>query len=110
MRVVVILLSYLAIAVAFMPAPAQRSTVALKMGFFDGLFGGSKKAEASHILLKGPNAAAQCEKLKMDIYKKAIGRGRAEEGVSADALMAAVSIFMLVYYCNYFSLLAFYFE
>jgi hypothetical protein len=97
MRIIVILLSYLAIATAFAPAPVLRSAVTLKMGFFDELFGGAKKAKASHILLKGPNAATQCEKLKIDIYKKAIGRGSAEDGVSGDALMAAVSTFAVVH-------------
>merc|ERR1711957_1124028 len=56
-----------------------------------GLFGGSKKAEAYHILLKGPNASKQCEKLKGEIYQKAIGRGDPSAGVSSDKLMKAFS-------------------
>jgi len=63
----------------------------LQMGFLDGLFGGSKKAEAYHILLKGPNASKQCEKLKGEIYQKAIGRGDPSAGVSSDKLMKAFS-------------------
>ena len=66
----------------------------LQMGFLDGLFGGSKKAEAYHILLKGPNASKQCEKLKGEIYQKAIGRGDPSAGVSSDKLMKAVSLFI----------------
>lgn len=61
------------------------------MGLFDGIFGGgggAKLAEASHILLKGPNASEQCEKLKFDIYKKAAGPfGNFDNGVNPEALM-----------------------
>eukprot|EP00586_Coscinodiscus_wailesii_P013147 CAMPEP_0172505550 /NCGR_PEP_ID=MMETSP1066-20121228/187272_1 /TAXON_ID=671091 /ORGANISM="Coscinodiscus wailesii, Strain CCMP2513" /LENGTH=124 /DNA_ID=CAMNT_0013282197 /DNA_START=145 /DNA_END=519 /DNA_ORIENTATION=+ len=61
------------------------------MGLFDGLFGpsGPKSASARHILLKGPRASDQCEKLKVDIYKKAIGRGNPADGVEADKLIDA---------------------
>lgn len=67
------------------------STSDLSMGFFDGLLGGSKSADASHILLKGPNANKQCEKLKNDIYKKAIGRGDPSMGVAPEKLISAFS-------------------
>lgn len=80
-------------------APGQSSTRfgpgtagdALGMGLLDGLFGGSKTADASHILVKGPGASQRCEKLKADIYKKAIGRGDPSMGVEAEKLMSAVS-------------------
>lgn len=60
----------------------------LYMGIFDGIFG-PKSADASHILLKGPNANKQCEKLKTDIYKKAIGRGDPSNGVEPEKLVSA---------------------
>mmetsp|Transcript_27776 Transcript_27776/g.52343 ORF Transcript_27776/g.52343 Transcript_27776/m.52343 type:complete len:126 (-) Transcript_27776:1344-1721(-) len=64
----------------------------LSMGFFDDIFGGAKSADASHILLKGPNASKQCEKLKTDIYRKAIGKGDPAAGVAPAKLMDAVSV------------------
>ena len=45
---------------------------------------------ASHIILKGPRASEQCENLKKEIYKKAIGRGNPENGVEPEKLMTAV--------------------
>jgi len=59
------------------------------MGFLDDLFGKSQTATASHILLKGPNADDQCERIKSDIYKKAIGRGKPENGVEPAKLVQA---------------------
>lgn len=80
-------------ATAFAPTTqsiAPRTTTSLGMGFLDDLFGSSKKAEASHILLKGPNASEQCETLKMDIYKKAVGPfGNPANGVEPEKLMKA---------------------
>jgi len=58
------------------------------MGLLDSLFG-PKEAEAYHILLKGPNASKQCEKLKLDIYKKAIGPNGPQGGVDAEDLINA---------------------
>jgi len=66
----------------------MHSKTSLKLGFFDA-FLGPKSAEASHILLKGPNASQQCEKLKIDIYRKAIGKGDINAGVPAEDLMKA---------------------
>jgi len=70
---------------------ASSNAAPLAMGFLDGILGGggAKEASASHILLTGKDASQRCEKLKMDIYKKAIGRGDPSMGVSADALVAA---------------------
>lgn len=59
------------------------------MGWFDGLLGGGQTATASHILLKGPNADDQCERIKGDIYKKAIGRGDPSAGVDSSKLVKA---------------------
>jgi len=89
----VFLASSLLVAIsAFAPNKASTaSPSALDMGWFDGLFGGGQTATASHILLKGPNADDQCEKIKVDIYKKAIGRADPSVGVDASKLMNAVS-------------------
>jgi len=94
--VIVVLLSCLLVsASAFAPAHTQQAvirharTTELNMGLFDFLSGPTKSATASHILLKGPNASKQCEKLKADIYKKAIGRGDASGGIEAEKLMGA---------------------
>lgn len=56
------------------PLQTAAQTSALQMGFFDNLFGGGKKATASHILIKGPTASQQCEQLKVQINKKG-GKG-----------------------------------
>jgi len=87
----VFLASSLLVAIsAFAPNKASTaSPSALDMGWFDGLFGGGQTATASHILLKGPNADDQCEKIKVDIYKKAIGRADPSVGVDASKLMNA---------------------
>ena len=60
------------------------------------LFGGDSAAndgrvtEASHILLTGPNANAECEQMKVQIYKDALGWfGKAEDGVEPDKLIKA---------------------
>ena len=76
-------------------SPSSTSTTLLRLGFLDGIFGSKETVEASHILLKGPNAAKQCEQLKMDIYKKAIGRGNPADGVEPEKLMAAVRFYYL---------------
>ena len=95
MHVVAILLLVVATAAAFSPVGNQGQHNALgtelKMGFLDGLFG-PKSAEASHILLTGPNASARCENLKMEIYKKAVGGGELSGGIEAEKLMSAVSL------------------
>jgi len=70
---------------------AKTSSSALDMGWLDGLLGGGKTATASHILLKGPNADDQCERIKADVYKKAIGRGNPANGVEPAKLMLAFS-------------------
>ena len=89
MHVVAILLLVVATAAAFSPVGNQGQHNALgtelKMGFLDGLFG-PKSAEASHILLTGPNASARCENLKMEIYKKAVGGGELSGGIEAEKL------------------------
>jgi len=64
-------------------------STSLDMGWFDGLLGSSKIASASHILIKGPKADDQCERIKADIYKKAVGRGKPADGVSPDKLIQA---------------------
>eukprot|EP00548_Thalassiothrix_antarctica_P006236 CAMPEP_0194139536 /NCGR_PEP_ID=MMETSP0152-20130528/9168_1 /TAXON_ID=1049557 /ORGANISM="Thalassiothrix antarctica, Strain L6-D1" /LENGTH=122 /DNA_ID=CAMNT_0038837407 /DNA_START=325 /DNA_END=693 /DNA_ORIENTATION=+ len=59
------------------------------MGLLDGIFG-PKTATASHILLKGANAEKRCEKIKQDVYMKALaGSGPNFDGVDAVRLMAA---------------------
>uniref|UniRef100_A0A7S1BGR0 Uncharacterized protein n=1 Tax=Corethron hystrix TaxID=216773 RepID=A0A7S1BGR0_9STRA len=94
MRTFLLLLTSLAAASAFSPVgtPSRSRPIrhALRMRFFDALFA-PKSASASHILITGPRASEQCEKLKMDIYRKAIGGGDPRAGVSAPALMEAVS-------------------
>lgn len=70
------------------PAAALPSTTRRAAGILDALFG-PKQAQASHILLKGPSAGVQCEKLKADIYKTALKKGGAGGGVAPEALMAA---------------------
>jgi len=67
----------------------RSSSSALNMGLFDFLGGSKEIATASHILLKGPNADEQCERIKSDIYKKAIGRGNPANGVEPAKLMQA---------------------
>jgi len=70
----------------------KTSSSSLKMGLFDFLSGGGQKATASHILLTGKNAEKQCEKIKEDVYKKAMaGAGPGAGGVDAVRLMAAFS-------------------
>ena len=86
-------------AVAFAPVETRPSSVVvLRMGLLDGwqLFGGDsaandgRVAEASHILLTGPNANAECEQMKVQIYKDALGWfGKAEDGVEPEKLMKA---------------------
>jgi hypothetical protein len=76
----------------FSPIRHNSNSNVLMMGFFDQLFGGGKKATASHILIKGPKAVQECEQLKNTIYKSAIGRGNPEDGVQAEKLMQAVSL------------------
>mmetsp|Transcript_19930 Transcript_19930/g.57238 ORF Transcript_19930/g.57238 Transcript_19930/m.57238 type:complete len:189 (-) Transcript_19930:239-805(-) len=94
-------------ATAFAPAVTSRAPAsaaatvgsALGMGLFDGLFGGdsplsaaqdTRVAEASHILLTGPTAAAECEQLKVQIYKDALGWfGKPEDGVEPEKLIKA---------------------
>ena len=88
-----------ATAAAFAPVATRPSAVgALRMGLFDDwqLFGGDSAAndgrvtEASHILLTGPNANAECEQMKVQIYKDALGWfGKAEDGVEPDKLIKA---------------------
>jgi hypothetical protein len=92
LRIVITLLCAF-VAAGFAPVQCSISrTVALQMGFFDQLFGGGKKATASHILLKGPKAVQECEQLRDSIYRTAIGRGSPQQdGVQADKLMQAVS-------------------
>ena len=93
LRLLLSLLSALAVA-GFAPIQCAtgQATLALQMGFFDQLFGGGKKATASHILIKGPKAVQECEQLRDSIYKTAIGRGSLQDGgVSAEKLMQAVS-------------------
>lgn len=92
-----LLLSFLFVmAVTGFAPPLQTAaqTSALQMGFFDNLFGGGKKATASHILIKGPTASQQCEQLKVQINKK---------GGKGDKLMQAVSCYcyiVIVLYCT----------
>jgi len=95
--ITIFLFSFLAVTSAFsaggkLPGKLHRSnragTMPLSMGFFDAIFG-AKSAEASHILLTGARASEQCEKIKMDIYKKAIGNGDPAAGVAPEALMKA---------------------
>jgi len=100
----VVLIVCLAVADSFSFAAKQslRSTSYLNLGFLDGIFGKSQSASAYHILLEGPTASIQCEKLKMDIYKKAIGRGSPEDGVDPEKLMKAVSLTIsLLLLCGY---------
>ena len=88
-----------ATAAAFAPVATRPSAVgALRMGLFDDwqLFGGDSAAndgrvtEASHILLTGPNANAECEQMKVQIYKDALGWfGKAKDGVEPDKLIKA---------------------
>jgi len=73
---------------AFAPRFATTPRTALEMGLFDGLFG-PKSAEASHILMKGPRASKTLEKLKMEIYKKAIGKDDVSQGIAPEKLMDA---------------------
>ena len=82
------------------PSPASASahaTTELRAGFLQGLFGDeaaqdTRVAEASHILLTGPDASAQCEQLKIQIYKDALGWfGKAENGVEPAKLIKAFS-------------------
>jgi len=92
---IIVVLSLVVYIEAF--APISSSNVAsqaslstsLDMGWFDGLLGPKGTASASHILLKGPNANDQCERIKADIYKKAVGRGNPADGVSPDKLIQA---------------------
>ena len=90
-------------ASAFVPATSyvsqRSSSSSLRMGLFDGIFGGgtatmdNRVVEASHILLSGPNASEECEKMKVDIYNDALGWfGKAENGVEPEKLVKAVSI------------------
>lgn len=94
LRLLLALLFVVTVA-SFAPNPTlsktTTSSVTCDMGFFDNLFGGGKKATASHILIKGPKASQQCEQLKNDIYKKAVGSGDMANGVEAEKLMQAVS-------------------
>jgi hypothetical protein len=92
LRLLISLLYALAVA-GFAPiqCPTGRAALALQMGFLDQLFGGGKKATASHILIKGPKAVQECEQLRDSIYRTAIGRGNPQDGVQAEKLMQAVS-------------------
>jgi len=91
----ILLASSLLVAIsAFAPvnhgnAIKKPSSSALDMGWLDGLLGKGQMATASHILLKGPNADDQCERIKADVYKKAIGRGNPANGVEPAKLVQA---------------------
>ena len=96
-----LLVSLLVAAVsAFVPATPRPSAVgvqtALQLGFLDNILGentgkpDTRVAEASHILLTGPNASTECEQLKVQIYKDALGWfGKAENGVEPEKLIKA---------------------
>ena len=95
------LLSLLVASVsAFAPVTSRHSAVevrtALQLGFLDNILGentgkpDTRVAEASHILLAGPNASAECEQLKVQIYKDALGWfGKPENGVEPEKLIKA---------------------
>ena len=89
-RVAPIFLLALSHVMAFVPSTrhVSQKVSPLQMGWFDNLFGGGQ-AEASHILLKGPNSYNECVQLKENIYKKALGGGDPKAGVSPDKLMSA---------------------
>ena len=97
----VFLLSLLVVSVsAFAPVTSRQSAVevrtGLRLGFLDNILGentgkpDTRVAEASHILLTGPNASAECEQLKVQIYKDALGWfGKPENGVEPEKLIKA---------------------
>lgn len=91
-----IVLSHMNVISAFAPVNisptvSKSTSSALGMGWLDGILGSSEKATCSHILLKGNNADDQCDRIKLDIYKKAIGRGNPANGVEPEKLMKAFS-------------------
>lgn len=104
-----LLLVFVAAAAAFAPISSTPSSAAadrsmnsctsIGMGLFGDIFGGgaasapdTRIVAASHILLTGPNANEQCEELKVQIYKDALGWfGKAENGVEPEKLIKAVS-------------------
>lgn len=69
-------------------ANKEGATVVVQ-GWLDNLFGGGGNAEASHILLKAPNADKKLTEIRDTIYNQALKGGDPAQGVSADKLMSA---------------------